>query len=346
MRVFIRVPALLLFALMLAAPAPLLAQRLLGRPAAALDESDRIRLAESFRLADALRERIWPTWNDAPFAVLLVTPEHEMLLRHPAPSADFERIGYDSLLASEVYVRPRTFAPTLLATFPAVGGVPTIVIGQPKHTGKSSSAWVLTVVHEHFHQLQMSHPDYSRKVEALDLTRGDQTGMWMLNYPFPYDSPAVQDHFRTLAHAVAAALEAHGTPAFRERVEEVRTAEMRLRQAVAPADARYLAFQSWQEGVARYTEDQVAQLAAHGYTPGPAFERLPDYTPAAVAADSIRARILSGLRSAALGRDRRGAFYSLGAGIALLLDWAEPDWKARYFEQMFALGLSTTAGPE
>ena len=153
---------------------------------------DRLRIAEAFRLADAIGDSIWRGWTSAPFAVLLVTPEREFLVRHPRPTSDFTRIGYDSHLGVDVFVRARTLAPTLLATFPAVGGVPTFVVGQPSATGMSSTEWVLTLVHEHFHQLQTSRPDYYARVEALGLARGDRTGMWMLDYPFPYDSSVVQ----------------------------------------------------------------------------------------------------------------------------------------------------------
>src|SRR5687767_1650412 len=64
---------------------------------------DRVRLAEAFRIADTLGNQIWKDWNTAPFAVLLVTPENEFLIRHPKPSADFARIKYDRLLKSNVY---------------------------------------------------------------------------------------------------------------------------------------------------------------------------------------------------------------------------------------------------
>lgn len=53
----------------------------------ALPEADRIRLAEAFHLAVRVQDGLWPAWSEVPFAVLLVTPEHEFLVRHPRPSA-------------------------------------------------------------------------------------------------------------------------------------------------------------------------------------------------------------------------------------------------------------------
>lgn len=346
MRTMVRLVWLLTLSSILVDPSALLGQRLLGRSAATLREVDRIRLAESFRLAQALQDSVWAGWSRAPFAVLLVTPEHEFLIRHPAPSSEFESIGYDSLLLSEVFVRPRMFAPNLLATFPAVEGVPTVVIGQPEHTGKSSTLWILTVLHEHFHQLQMSHPAYHRNVEDLDLAQGDQTGMWMLNHPFPYGSSAVQERFRSFAQALARALGAVDTPDFRSHVESYRTQERALHAVLSERDRRYLAFQLWQEGIARYTEDQVAQLAARAYTPTDAFRALPDYLPFPAAADSLRQGILRGLKDDDLSARKRVAFYPVGAAIGLLMDRTVPEWKRGYLDEILVPSHSQKAAQE
>lgn len=313
--------------------------------AASLPAADRVRLAEAFALAAAVGDRVWPAWSRAPFAVLLVTPEHEFLLRHPRPSTDFRRIGYDGLLGSEVHTRRRIFPTGLLATFPAVGGVPTIVIGQPASTGLTSTRWVLTVLHEHFHQLQYAQPGYHSGVAALDLARGDTTGMWMLNFAFPYDTVAVQLGFADFTRALAAALEPQAPSAATDasggrlpRARVVAAARRRLGAVLPAADDRYLAFQMWQEGGARYTELRVARLAAEaGYVPGGAFRALADYTAYAAAAAAIERGIRTELRTAALGSARRVAFYPAGAATALVLDVAAPGWQASYFARPFAL---------
>jgi hypothetical protein len=36
-------------------------------------------LAEAFRIAETLGNRVWSGWDKAPFAVLLVTPQNEYL---------------------------------------------------------------------------------------------------------------------------------------------------------------------------------------------------------------------------------------------------------------------------
>ena len=160
-----------------------------GAAQAEVPRRDRVRLAEAMRLADKLGDEIWPGWRHTPMPVLLVTDSVEFLIGHSEPSADFAKLGYDSLLTREVRTRPRQFPPTLLATFPAVSGKPTIVIGSAERTGKSSTAWVLTLMHEHFHQWQSSRPDYYAGVARLDLAHGDTTGHGCWTTPFRTTRP-------------------------------------------------------------------------------------------------------------------------------------------------------------
>lgn len=317
------------------APSPAIATSPLS--AVGLAPDDRVRIAEAFRLATAVGDEIWPAWTSAPFAILLVTPEREFLLRHPRPSADFTRLGYDSLLATDVLVRPRQFAPNLLATFPAVGGVPTIVVGRPATTGKSSTAWVLTLLHEHFHQLQTSRPGYFARVDSLGLARGDQTGMWMLTYAFPYESIVARTRFAEMTQRLDTALAATSAEARAMRWAAARRARAELRSALTSDDDRYLAFQMWQEGVARYTELAVARFAASRYTPSAAFAALPDFVPYATTADSIESHVRAGLRGNSLERGNRVAFYPAGAAYALMLDRMVPEWHSHYFDGSMSL---------
>lgn len=307
-----------------------------AREKPSLPEADRVRIAEAFRLGRAVGGRVWKGWGGAPFALLLVTPEHEFLVRHPSPSKDFEPAGYDPLLRSEVFYRKRVFGTHLLATFPAVGGVPTIVIGQAENTQKKSSTpWVVTVLHEHFHQLQSSQPHYYSEVDALGLARGDQTGMWMLNYAFPYSSPEVARRFGELCRLLAEAIRARPGGEFDARAAAYLDARREFAATLEPDDYRYFSFQVWQEGLARYTEYRVARLAADAYRPSREFRALKDYKPFGAVADEIMDGIMKELATLKLEDYRRVAFYPLGAGEALLLDRANPAWKDRYLSEKF-----------
>ena len=214
-----------------------------------IPETDRIRLAEAFRLGEELGDALWPKWSQAPFGVLLVTAEHEFLVRHLHPTSDFTLIGYDSLLKSNIYFRKRTQPTSFLATFPAVGGISTIVVGQAENTqAKTSTPWVVTLLHEHFHQLQESQPNTFADINALNLSRGDQTGMWMLNFPFPYETPEMKQQFTLLARALVEALQSKSKTDFSKKLQTYLRTRADLKQMLNADDYKYMSFQLWKEG--------------------------------------------------------------------------------------------------
>ena len=296
-----------------------------------IPEADRIRLAEAFRLAEAIGDGIWPGWSKVPFAVVLVTPETEFFLRHGAPPADAKDTGWDALLKSEVHARPRTFPPKLLATFP-VEGISTVVVGQPENTNTTSASdWVVTLLHEHFHQLQETQPGYYGKVTALGLARGDQTGMWMLNFPFPYGAAPIGAAYRDAAQALRVALGGGDADPFL-------AARRRFRTSISGDDLKYLDFQLWKEGVARYTQIRVARFAgSQRYTPSPSFAALSSFVPYATLASELSDTLLDELSKLALSEDGRTVVYPYGGGEALLLDRVRPCLRDQYFANMFTL---------
>lgn len=314
-------------------------QAVLAEEKPSISSLDRTRLAETFRLGEHLGDAVWPGWNKAPFAILLVTPEYEFLIRHPAPSADFTSVGYDSLLKSDVFYRKRTQSIGLLATFPAIQGsvISTIVVGQAENTSaKTSTPWAIILLHEHFHQLQDSQPNFYQEVNALNLYHGDQSGMWMLNYAFPYDRKEVQDQFATMSQLLSDAIDS--PKAVRAgKLRAYLDARQKFQQLLSLDDYKYLSFQFWKEGIARYTEYQLARLAAARYQPGKEFRALKDYQSFADVAKETRERTFRQLLTQKLGESRRDVVYSFGAAEGLLLDEVNPGWRKRYFAEKFDL---------
>jgi hypothetical protein len=304
-----------------------------GDPAPpAMPQADRIALAEAYRLADAIGDSIWPGWSRVPFATVLVAGEHEYFVRHPNPPSGTTPLGRDALLGSDVFVRARTFQPGFLATFP-VEGISTVVVGTPEATGsKSPTDWIVTLLHEHFHQLQEAQPGYYDKAAALGLARGDQTGMWMLNFPFPYDTPKVQ---RAYAKAAAALLEALGAKGSDAVMDDYREARRSFRATLPDDDRKYMDFQLWKEGVARYTQIRVAKWAAQYYEPTPEVRALPGYVGFDVVTQRLADQIRKELQELRLADAKRTVFYPYGAAEALKLDDISVSWRDRYFKDLF-----------
>ena len=90
-----------------------------------LPAPDAARIAEFYRLADQVQDKIWPNWSKTPAPLLLVTTDTEFLTHFDSPPKDFQKLGDD------LYARLRQFPPSMQATFPAVGLPAAIVIGEP-----------------------------------------------------------------------------------------------------------------------------------------------------------------------------------------------------------------------
>lgn len=298
--------------------------------------TDRVRIAEAWRIVDRLGDDLWPGFSKAPRAVLLVTPKTEYLFYHPSPTADFVCVGRDSITGSDVYARDRVFDKRLLATFPAVAGVPTVVIGEPRNTEAShSTRWVATLLHEHFHQYQQSEPGYYEDALALGLAGDDTTGMWMLDYPFPYESREVNEAFSSLCRQLFDAVDSIGQASFRSKLRAYVDSREAFRRVLDEKDYAYFSFQVWQEGIARYTEYALIRRAGVAYTPTQAFIALPDRVPFDKDASETLGHVLTELRRVSLKKAKRSAFYHVGAAEGRLLDEVSPGWQRRYFEEKF-----------
>lgn len=295
-----------------------------------ISEDDAIRIVEFYRLAPSIEDKVWPNWSKVPAPLILVTPETEFLTRHPAPPTDFKKIGGD------MFARPRQYPINLQATFPAFGPPAVMVVGQPANTAsKTSTPWIFTIMHEHFHQLQWAQPGYYDAVNGLSLSRGDTTGMWMLNYPFPYGNEELARSFSDLRDLLVRAVNEPDGPKFRVLAKEYVRARKKFFARLTPDDHKYFAFQLWQEGMARYTEVKSAEAAA-GYQPTARFAKLADYESFGEFAKRERSLTLDELTRVDLPGSKRTVVYSFGATEGFLLDRMNPNWREQYFKHMLS----------
>jgi hypothetical protein len=270
-----------------------------------------VQVREAARHGDSL----WPGYSTAPFGFLLVSDEGEVLLCDERVPEGFTRGDRLKGLDCAVATGPKSWRnPSLLAAMPAFGPGEVIVMGSPAATGLDEETWRRTALHEHFHQWQGQLPDIYQRLEALGLSKGDQSGMWMLNYPFPYEKPEVDAAYRAAAKALIAALSA--SPADLRRNTEAYFAKRRAFAAsVSEEEWRYFDFQLWKEGVARWTEMEVARRAGGKWA-----ER----------ADRDWKALLADLDTASLAKKQRVGVYSYGAAEAALLERVDADWRGCY----------------
>lgn len=295
-----------------------------------LSPDNAIRIREFYRLAASGQNGIWPGWSKIPAPLLLVTKETEFLTHHQSPPKDFTKVGED------VFARPRQFSVQLQATFPAFGPPAVIVIGEPSAASQSSTRWLFTVMHEHFHQLQWAQPGYLDAVNSLGLSRGDASGMWMLNYAFPYEKPEVAEAFSQLRNLLLRTVNEPDGPMFEKLARQYVAERKKFFAQLSADDGKYFNFQLWQEGIARYTEVKSAEAAAH-YQPSTEFSSLPDFEKFADYAEQARKNTLKELKEADLAKRKRLVVYSFGAAEGFLLDRIHPKWRDEYFQRMLSM---------
>ncbi len=305
-----------------------------GQTRTELRFEDKIRIREAMNISDKYGDSIWKGFSAIPFVMILVTDSLEFLINHPNPTSDFQFIEHDKILNTNVCYRARQFDKGLLATFPAVNGVNCIVVGTPENTNKNSTDWAITLLHEHFHHYQYSHPDYYESVDKLELSGGDKTGMWMLNYPFPYDSAIVHEQYKIFADALSETLLSKDSERFDEQFNTYKTERSNFKQILNASDYKYFSFQIWQEGIARFTEYKFLELL-DGYIPSEDFSQLPGYVPFSIYKSDFYDSQMSQIKNLSLNKDMRTCFYAIGFAEGLLLDKLNPEWRKNYLSDKF-----------
>jgi hypothetical protein len=295
---------------------------------------DRIRIREAMNISKLFADSIWKGMSETPFTLILVTDSVEFLINCSSPPSDFTSLGYDSVLSSRVCSRRATFNKHFLATFPAIDGINTIVVGTAENTGLTSTAWIITLLHEHFHQYVYSKPGYYKAVDSLNLSGGDKTGMWMLNYPFPYTDSTVANKYTAYTHALSQAVSAIGTDSFESKIQAYAAQRKRFKAALSPTDYRYFSFQIWQEGIARYTEYKFLQ-ALDRYQPSSGVTQLSDFIGFREYREKFYKQQTARISNWALPDHKRECFYAVGLGEGLILDCLNPEWREKYPTERF-----------
>jgi len=303
-----------------------------------IQEKERLCIAEAIKIAERYSSSLWKDFDKTPFTLLLVTDDYEFLIRHPNPSEDFTFLKYDPLLKSDIYYRDTKFSTGFLATFPAVNGINCIVVGTPENTGRNTSEWIITLLHEHFHQYVYNSSNYYKAVNTLDLANGDNTGMWMLNYPFPYQDEAVITAFKSYTSALKtlSLIDDKESSAFKTSYASYQKNRTNFKASISDKDYRYFSFQLWQEGISRYTEIKFLE-EMHNYEVSASIKKLKDFVDFNYYLKALLKTETKKLESYHLAKNKRVCFYALGMAEGLILDKLKPNWRSNYLNEKFFL---------
>jgi hypothetical protein len=160
--------------------------------------------------------------------------------------------------------------------------------------------------------------------------------MWMINFNFPYNSDVVNEQFNIYALSLYKALNSADNHNFNDAFRDFLTERNKLKNMLDPRDYRYLSFQHWQEGVARYTEYKFLDLL-EAYKPLDGITSLTDHIPYSELKEKHLNNLKEKLLDPSLAVNKRLIFYYTGMAEAILLDKLNPSWRSLYTKNKFYL---------
>ena len=311
-----------------------------------LPRQQRLVLREAFQLVTSVGNELWPGWATMPLTVVIIEDDYEYLMNSPAdwrPVGSFERIE-QTFLGQPIHRRSRSLPRALRAAFP-IGGLPAAVVGAWRPAEESPNEWAMTLVHEWFHVLQMQR-DEETKVRELQLGEATYPSL-QLDYPFAYGDRDIGHAIHLLGQALYDFWSRSRTlPRVVQRTFIAETSWAALQNLKTVVSLKYgeeaynyFRYQTWKEGVARYTQVHASLLAANLEDRG-RFRQQPAV--AALQGSMSYARLWEEVTRTNFWLIRTSvgnqggdpaSFYGIGHGLAELLDSVNPSWKERYFER-------------
>ena len=287
---------------------------------------DRALLEEVDHLVSKLGPFLWEDWQALP-PFLIRSGGQEYIIGHPRPPKDFHPSDSE-VLHRRVWIRTAKDTSDIQASYP-LNGVMTAMMSALA-PGENAHIWVLKAAHEVFHCYQGTSPLRSPFVGKFAKYND-------LTFPFPYDDSKVMAALRLEAESVFRLV---FTNAEDKQSLIIQSKLLALASLVerglysAPEFQDYKLRTEWSEGVARYTERELARLAAttERYQPTSSFaETFKTSSYAAVWSEEYGdAPMLNPIRFVGEGVKGRVMFYYLGMGKAYALDRIDPKWHNSY----------------
>ena len=284
-----------------------------------LSPDDKANLAEVLRLQRELGEQLWPGFGQARIPIIVYNDRYEFLTGEPAPPSPWTLVEGDDVDGAAYYRRvasnPQAFAVQVGSAW--VGSITSRAEINAKGPLKMTrESYVPMVHHEVFHAFQavQGKEHFTKALES-----------YRVEAKYPAKEPGFAAAWDKEGGLLAAALVAKDSAELPARVEEfLRARETRRAQAgLSPELVAYERELEWLEGLGKYIEDRVPDLAAARKDDlrfslyRPQFWRQ---------ADMLRL-------TKQLGRqDGDLRFYLTGMAQAKLLDVLDPGWKRKIMQ--------------
>jgi hypothetical protein len=294
--------------------------------AAGLTKQDAALIREAFNLQSVLGNFVWPDWKSSKAPFLYKTHETDYLINHPNPPEDFKPF-YDKTWGGQIMVRANKDTLDYQAAYP-ISNITTVVITEPSQD-YDPYLWVLKAVHELFHVYQGSD-------RIVNPFVGAYKDKHELSFPFDYSNNYILAECRIEAELL------FNLVTKKELTEGDSTVSRRVFKSMLKifngtfSDSlqfKYKQWMEWNEGVAKYTEQKMAELAQNpsNYKPSKEFSDLFPNSSFSKLWNSIYAGQIFPIRFIGEGVTGRMMFYYSGMAKALVLDRIHPDWRTHYF---------------
>lgn len=295
-------------------------------------EAERRMIAEAQEIVRSKGDMVWAGLSQAPLPVVLIGPEQEALFCG-LPTDGFIAAGFDPLTRCSMQTRPREL-PVDLAASTFLGDSRVIQMGLPAALDATKADWIVTFLHEVFHQYQEKIAAYEAAVGMVRERLGQTGGQWMLDYQFPYSDPGVKAAFSKMTASALLFLEASTAQQAEEAIVEYVRARESARKAAGADNWLYYEFQVGQEGVAHWSELRLAAIAG---------ETSPEIAAIAQERSGGLAASLRAIDRQGVDVWKRSVFYVLGAIEASMLEKVQPEWQKGYEADPFSLGAMLNA---
>ena len=314
-----------------------------------LDPLDKIRLAEALHLKADLGDTLWPGFGSEPIPVSLHYDQVSFLVGYPgSPPAAWQAVSGDDFQGQVYYRKAETdqqnFAIQVGDTWVAGMATKTMtdlflmqvyrdllppVIEQVfpyRLLIQPSETQIGGVIHEAFHVYQARL--IPQRLEAAEEAHRLGEQYWAVDATM---HTAWKEEANLLAKASSAKTDGEARLLTRQFLEQRQQRRQRANLASELVD--YERWLEWEEGVAKYTEVKILQLAHEipSYQPIPEIQADPDFKAyrnyqQRWSQENIQLKLQA-------GQEGETRFYQTGLAMAYLLDRLSPGWKTSAFSE-------------